>query len=73
MFNDKRSENRKIKEEQTNYSSSIFKHFINNLIKQHASESQQGALTAFNLVNFAFSTLLLATSFNHYSSSDLYL
>ena len=64
MFNDKRNENKLIKEKQTNDVNFIFKHFTNNLIEQNALKSQQNAFTKFNFVNFVFSTLLLAASFN---------
>ena len=70
MFNDKRNENKSIKEKQTDDANFIFKHFTNNLIEQSTSESQRNALTRFNFVNFAFSTSLLAASLNQYSFSN---
>ena len=64
MFNDKRNENKLIKEKQINDINFTFKRFINNLIKQNALKSQRNAFTKFNFVNFVFSTSLLAASFN---------
>ena len=70
MFNDKRNENKSIKEKQTGDANFIFKHFINNLIEQNALKSQRNAFTKFNFVNFAFSTSLFAVSFNQYLFLD---
>ena len=64
MFNDKRNENKLIKEKQTNDANFIFKRFINNLIEQNTLELQRNALTKFNFVNFVFSILLFAASLN---------
>ena len=72
MFNDKRNENKSIKEKQTDDTNFIFKRFINNLIKQNASKLQRNAFTKFNFVNFAFSTSLLVASFNQYSLLNLF-